>query len=298
MTLDEHRRTYAETIASTAGLQNPALVDAFASIPREMFLPPGPWAVVGERDAGRAPRQTPSGEPRFVYENVSVAIDPARQLFNGSPAFLAKMIDRLALRPGSRVLHVGAGLGYYSAVMGHVAGPSGSVVALEIDETLAAAARTNLSTMPWVHALCGDGVAVGGPFDAILVNAGVTHPQDAWLDALAPEGRLILPLTVEMPAMSATLGKGVMAMINRTTEGAFLAEILSFVAIYSAIGLRDHDIEARLGHALRRTSFPNLTRLRREAHESGPECWLHDGRCCLSMAPLDFQTIEPKATKP
>jgi protein-L-isoaspartate(D-aspartate) O-methyltransferase len=286
MTLDEHRRTYADTIASTVGLKTLALVDAFASIPREMFLPPGPWTVVGEQNAGRATRETPSGDPRFVYENVSIAIDPLRQLFNGSPAFLAKMIDRLELRPGSRVLHVGAGLGYYSAVMAHVAGRAGSVVAIEIDEALATAARTNLSTMPWVDVRCADGTAVEGPFDAILVNAGVTHPTEAWLDALAPEGRLILPLTVEMPAMGATLGKGVMAMINRTAEGAFLAEILSFVAIYSAIGLRDRDIEARLGHALRRTSFPNLTRLRRDAHESSPECWLHAGRLCLSMAPV------------
>jgi protein-L-isoaspartate(D-aspartate) O-methyltransferase len=193
------------------------------------------------------------------------------------------MIDRLALRSGSRVLHVGAGLGYYSALMAHIAGPSGAVAALEIDDTLAAAARANLSTMASVDVLCGDGTAVGGPFDAILVNAGVTHPQDAWLDALAPDGRLILPLTVAMPAMGATPGKGVMAMIIRTREGAFLAEILSFVAIYSAIGLRDHDIEARLGQALRRTSFPNLTHLRRDAHESSPECWLHATHSCLSM---------------
>jgi protein-L-isoaspartate(D-aspartate) O-methyltransferase len=286
MTVDEYRRAYAETVASTAGVQTPALMDALASVPREAFLRPGPWVVVGEESAGRAPRQTPSGDPRFVYENVAVAIDPDRQLFNGSPAFLAKMIDRLALRSGSRVLHVGAGLGYYTAVMAHVAGPSGSVVALEIDETLAAAARTNLSTMPWVDARCADGAAIGGPFDAILVNAGVTHPQDAWLEALAPEGRLILPLTVNMPAMGPTLGKGVMAMIIRTTEGAFLAEIVSFVAIYSAIGLRDHDIEARLGQALRRTSFPNLTRLRRDAHESSPDCWLHTRSSCLSMDPV------------
>ncbi len=285
MTLVEHRRRYADTIAANAGLKTPALVHALASIPREMFLPPGPWTVVGEQDAGRM-RQTPSDDPRFVYENVSVAIDAARQLFNGSPAFLARMIDSLALRPGCRVLHVGAGLGYYSALMGHIAGPTGSVVALEIDEGLAAAARGNLSSMPRVHVCCADGVAVEGSFDAILVNAGVTHPQDSWLDALESGGRLILPLTVEMPVMGATLGKGVMAMITRTIDGAFLAEILSFVAIYSAIGLRDRDIEARLGQALRRTSFPNLTRLRRDEHESSEECWLHARRSCLSMASI------------
>jgi protein-L-isoaspartate(D-aspartate) O-methyltransferase len=58
-------------------------------------------------------------------------------LFNGAPALLARLIDLLALRPGSRVLHVGAGTGYYSALMAHVVGASGSVLALEVDEPLA-----------------------------------------------------------------------------------------------------------------------------------------------------------------
>jgi protein-L-isoaspartate(D-aspartate) O-methyltransferase len=221
-----------------------------------------------------------------VYENVAVAIDPSRQLFNGSPAFLARMIDRLALGPGGSVLHIGAGLGYYSAIMAHVVGPSGSVTALEIDESLAEAARSNLSSMPWVDVRCADGSAIGGKLDAILVNAGVTHPLETWLDALAPGGRLILPLTVEMPAMGPTLGKGVMSMIRRINDGELAAEILSFVAIYSAIGLRDHEVEMRLGQALRRTSFPNLTSVRRDAHEIAPSCWLHTERSCLSMAPV------------
>ena len=65
-----------------------------------------------------------------------MAIDPERQLFNGAPAFVARLIDALGLRPGARVLHIGAGLGYYSAIIGHVVGATGSVVALEIDEAL------------------------------------------------------------------------------------------------------------------------------------------------------------------
>ena len=281
MTLDDQRRAYAELISSAAGLTTPGLKDAFAAVPREAFLPPGPWLVVGE---GQKPQQTPDADPRHVYENVSVAIDPARQLFNGAPAFLARLIDRLALGPGSRVLHIGAGLGYYSAVMAHVVGPGGAVVATEIDEALAAAARSNLSAMPWVTVESADGTAVSGLYDAMLVNTGVTHPLDAWLDGLAPGGRLLLPLTVGLPGMG-PLGKGVVVVIARTPDGTgFGAEVLSFVAIYSAIGLRDQGIETSLGQALRRTSFPNLTQLRRDTHEHSPDCWLHGDTFCLSMA--------------
>lgn len=281
MTPDDRRRAYAEQIAAIARLETPGLKEAFAAVPRERFLPPGPWLVVAD---GQQPRQTPDADARHVYENVSVAIDRARQLFNGAPAFLARLIDRLALRPGSRVLHIGAGLGYYTAVMAHLAGPEGTVVASEIDEALAAAARGNLAAMPWVTVEHADGTAVSGMFDAILVNAGATHPLDAWLDALAPAGRLLLPLTIGLPGMG-SLGKGVVVVIARTPDGAgFSAEVLSFVAIYSAIGLRDQGIEASLGQALRRTSFPNLTQLRRDPHDSSPDCWLHAEHFCLSMA--------------
>jgi protein-L-isoaspartate(D-aspartate) O-methyltransferase len=282
VTLDDHRHAYAAKVASAAGLTTPGLRDALATVPREAFLPPGPWLVVGE---GQQPQQTPDGDPRHVYENVSVAIDPARQLFNGAPAFLARMIDSLALRPGSRVLHIGAGLGYYSAVIAHLVSATGAVVATEIDESLAAAAQSNLASMPWVTVDCVDGTEVAGSFDAILVNTGVTHPLDSWLDALTPGGRLLLPLTVQMPGMG-SLGKGVIVVIARAPDGAgFSAEVLSFVAIYSAIGLRDAGIEASLGQALRRTSFPNLTQLRRDRHEQTPDCWFHADRFCLSMAP-------------
>ena len=281
MTLDEHRRAYAEQIAAVARVETPGLQEAFAAVPREAFLPPGPWLVVAE---GQQPRQTPDADARHVHENVSVAIDPARQLFNGAPAFLARLIDRLALRRGSRVLHIGSGLGYYSAVMAHLAGPGGAVVATEIDETLAAAARSNLAALPGVSVENVDGTAISGSFDAILVNTGVTHPLDAWLDALASGGRLLLPLTVGLPGMG-SLGKGVVVLIARTPDGRrFSAEVLSFVAIYSAIGVRDPGIEASLGQALRRTSFPNLTQLRRDPHVSSPDCWLHGDSFCLSMA--------------
>jgi protein-L-isoaspartate(D-aspartate) O-methyltransferase len=281
MTVDETRAAYAQTIAAAAELTTPGLADAFAVVPREAFLPPGPWTVVGEREQ---PRQTASGDPRLVYENVSIAIDPARQLFNGAPAFVARMIDMLRLRPGGRVLHIGAGPGYYAAIIGQVVGAAGSVAAIEVDEALARQARANLSSMPWVKVEQGNGADVAGTFDAILVHAGVTHPLPSWLDALAPGGRLLLPLTVTFPGMG-TLGKGVIIVIERGVDAAaFRAEVASFVAIYSALGVRDEQMAERLGQAMRRTSFPNLTHLRRDPHDGTPDCWLHGERFCLSMA--------------
>jgi len=89
-----------------------------------------------------------------------------------------------------------------------------------------------------------------------------------------------------MPAMGGTLGKGVMLMIRKSEAGTFAADVTSFVAIYSALGLRDSVIESTLAQALRRTSFPNLTQLRRDAHDRVDDCWLHTERFCLSMEPL------------
>src|SRR5206468_4950229 len=128
-------------------------------------------------------RTTPDADPARVYHNIAIAIDPERQLFNGQPGTLAVWLDLLELTPGARVLHVGCGLGYYTAVMARVAGESGRVLALEIDRPLADAARRNLATLPWAEVRHIDGAPAqfDEQFDAILVNAGVTHPLDAWL---------------------------------------------------------------------------------------------------------------------
>ena len=58
--LASQRRFYAEDIQMLASLQTPALVDALATVPREKFLPPGPWSYRSEADMTRLPRQTPA----------------------------------------------------------------------------------------------------------------------------------------------------------------------------------------------------------------------------------------------
>jgi hypothetical protein len=60
------------------------------------------------------------------------------------------------------------------------------------------------------------------------------------------------------------------------------ARPLTFVAIYSAIGLRDEAINARIGQALARNPFPRIQTLRRDSHEPSAACWLHCDSFCLS----------------
>ena len=122
MNLELRRRFYAEEIEMLANIRTPGLVEALATVPREQYLPPGPWLIRSDADVTSAPRPTRDADPRHVYHNVAIAIDPARQLFNGAPGLLAAAIDALAVRPGDRVFHLGTGLGYYTALLAACAG--------------------------------------------------------------------------------------------------------------------------------------------------------------------------------
>jgi protein-L-isoaspartate(D-aspartate) O-methyltransferase len=301
MDLDLRRRFFAEELEAVARLRSSRLVEAFATVPRERFLPPGPWHVWSDSGdivtagAGPRTRPTPDADPARVYHNISVAIDPARQLFNGQPGTLGVWLDAFGLAPGSRVLHVGCGLGYYTAVIAECVGPTGRVVAYDVDDVLAEQARCNLASRSCIDVRHGDASGpIEGPFDAILVNAGVTHPLDSWLAALAPGGRMMLPLTASMAAMGSTLGKGLMVLVTNdstarlnpytTSTGAMSARVGTVVAVYSAVGVRDPDMNERLGKAMMAgpVRWQAVRRLRRDAHEPSDACWVHGATCCFS----------------
>ena len=276
MTLREY---FAEEIDAVCGLQTSALTRAFAAVPREDFVGPGPWLVQGRFELFAPARRTADADPRHVHHNVSIAIDPDRQLYNGAPGVVGTWLDALALAPGARVLHIGCGTGYYSAILAEVAGPDGSVTAVEVDEALADRARMSLRRWPTVSVTCGDGSRHGAPFDVILVHAGITHPLVSWLDALAPGGRIVMPFTASVPGM--TLGKGVAIAARRDGTG-FDARVLQMVMIYNAIGIRDSRLDLALSRALAGPDFAAVRRLRRDPHEEQAACWLHGPDFCLS----------------
>lgn len=283
--LAARRQFFAEEIQAVANLRTPALVEALATVPRERFLRSGPWLIRSESDFSfGGPRTTRDADPRHVYHNVGIAIDASRQLFNGMPSLIASCVDALRLMPGDHVLHVGCGLGYYSALMAHCVGPTGRLVAVDVDEALAAEAHANLASWGWVQARHGNGIDIGADtFDAILVNAGMSHPHEVWLRALRPQGRLVVPLTGTIEQMG-PIGKGFVVLISDRGDGEVLdARVLTMVLIYSAVGIRDAAMNDRLGQALLRSPWPAIKALRRDSHPESPSCWLHGETFCLEL---------------
>jgi protein-L-isoaspartate(D-aspartate) O-methyltransferase len=277
------RRYFAEEIQAYCGLQSAALVEALASVARENFLGPGPWLFMGmDTSMGLQARQTADADPRHVYHNVSIAIDLKKQLFNGQPGTICTLIDALRIKPGERILHIGCATGYYTALIAHLAGPQGHVIAFEVDADLARRAKENLAAFDWVEVREADGNGgVPEDLDAILVNAGATHPLPAWLEALRPDGRMILPLTFAPVGMPQNIGKGGVLLATRDADG-FAARFMSPVAIYSCVGVRSPSLNEALQNAFTKGAWFNVKRLRRDVHEAGSACWLHADGFCLS----------------
>jgi protein-L-isoaspartate(D-aspartate) O-methyltransferase len=207
--IEDIRKFYARLMAANAASSDPRLEDVFASVPREAFLGPGPWTIV----AGNGKVTTPSADPAHVYQNVLVALDTDKGINNGEPFLHAMWIGRLAPKPGETVTHIGAGTGYYTAVLARLVSPGGSVTAFELDGRLAELARKNLETYGNATVIHGDAVTTPlPPSDIVYVNAGVVAPPAGWLKALRPGGRMIFPWR---PAERVPLA----VMVTRTEKG-------------------------------------------------------------------------------
>lgn len=278
MTIEEARRWFAEEIRAVAHLESDALVEAFARVPREAFLGAGPWQIARSFELAAPYRTTVDADPRHLYHNVLVAIDPARQLHNGLPSALAQWIEAAGIRTGDRVLHIGGGLGYYTAILAELAGPTGSVVGYEVDAALAARAEAALRPWPAVRLVAGDASDPRGPFDAIFVNAGCTHPRPEWLAALAPGGRMIIPLTIHVPGLPHGVG-GMLRTERR--DPRWPAEIVSQVGMYDCTNARDPAYEAELRKLAGIMASVKPTAMVVEPHERGDRCLAHLPGFCL-----------------
>jgi protein-L-isoaspartate(D-aspartate) O-methyltransferase len=282
------RRRYAELIRQAARLRSESVTRALAEVPREDYLGPGPWKILRPPNLWSY-ETTPSDDPACIYEDVLVALDPVRHLNNGLPSGLAGWIEALDLHRGERILHLGCGTGYYTAVMACIVGQAGRVIALEIDPELAARARKSLGAYPWVEALHGDATFYDPrEVDAVLVNAGATHPLALWLDSLRLGGRLVFPL-VRWPWISEFVpgkaGWGVMLRIERLEVG-YCAKLLSPAGFFPCLGALDEEADRLLADAMVRGGLTEVRSLRREVHDTDPACLLHGrGYCFSSLAP-------------
>jgi protein-L-isoaspartate(D-aspartate) O-methyltransferase len=154
---------------------DPRVLDALGRVPREQFVPPDLVAR--------------------AYDNRPLPIGHAQTI--SQPLVVAVMTHLLRLEPASRVLEVGTGSGYQTAVLAELAA---EVVTIEVVEALARDARARLEALGYrnIEYQIGDGAAgcpERAPFDAILVTAAAAQAiPPALIDQLAPGGSMVVPL--------------------------------------------------------------------------------------------------------
>lgn len=219
------RRRYAAAIMDP-GRPNARVEDAFATTPRENFLTPPPWTVF----APGGGVEGVTGAPADLYDDVLVVLDPGHGVNNGQPSLHAAWLATVDPKPGETVLHIGAGTGYYTAILAHLVAPGGRVHAYELMTALAARAQACLAGSTQVRVHARSGVGAGLPeADVVYVNAAASAPDLAWIRALKPGGRLIFP-------WQPTRERGGVALKVTRQPNGFGAEPAMAVAFIPCIG--------------------------------------------------------------
>ncbi|RYE08831.1 MAG: protein-L-isoaspartate O-methyltransferase [Hyphomicrobiales bacterium] len=168
---DLARKTMVDNQLRTAGVTDRRLLAALGAVPREKFVP-----------ELRRP---------LAYTDAVLPLHGTRKL--GAPAPLAKLLQLAAIEGSDKVLVLGTGTGYSAALLARLAD---SVVAVESDGALAAAARTTLGELGVANATIVEGALESagkskGPYDVIVIEGALAEVPDTLLNQLKPEGRLV-----------------------------------------------------------------------------------------------------------
>ena len=156
------------------GIRHEGLLAAFTDLPRELFVP--------------------ECSVQAAYEDRPLAIGHGQTI--SQPYVVALMIEELGPRPSDRVLDVGAGSGYQTALLSRLCE---HVYAVERIEELARRAqgvlgRLGISNVTFCIRDGSVGWAEQAPFDRIICGAGVPEVPGAWIDQLADGGRIVAPV--------------------------------------------------------------------------------------------------------
>jgi protein-L-isoaspartate(D-aspartate) O-methyltransferase len=271
--LAKRRQAYAAEVTRSACVRDSRIEAAFAAVPREDFVGSPPWRVGSGMFGLRS-----ASDPTRLYEDVLVAIDAERGVNNGQPSLHAQAIDALGLREGETVVQIGAGAGYYTAILAELVGPAGRVIAYEIAPEIAGRAAANLARYPQVEVRARSGVEDLPNADALYVNAAASHPLRAWLDALRPGGRLVFPL-------QAAGSSGAMLIVTRPERGeAWPARLLTGVVFIACEGAQDPAMGRKLDDAFRRGGQTGVRSLRLGGTPSATD-WVRGDGWALSTEP-------------
>ncbi len=183
------RQRLVEQLKARDVLHSAALEEALLRVPREAFLP----------DLVRREGLEP------IYADEAIITKRTSQgaplSSSSAPSMMAIMLEQLDLRPGLRVLEIGAGTGYNAALLAELVGDTADVVTLDIDAEVVEQARQNLAEAGYaqITVLCADGADGApelAPFDRIELTVAADDIAPAWIEQLALGGRLVLPLEI------------------------------------------------------------------------------------------------------
>lgn len=196
MPAERARERMVRALRAAGRLHDPAVEAAFRAVPRHLFLPGLPVAAA------------------YADEAVAVQrVDGVATSSASQPSMMAIMLAQLAVRPGDRVLEIGAGTGYNAALLARLVGPTGSVTSVDIDQGLIESATRQLAAagVTGVELVCADGAfghPAGAPYDRIVLTVGSADVRPEWIAQLATGGRLLLPLGLRGSQLSAALDRG------------------------------------------------------------------------------------------
>jgi protein-L-isoaspartate(D-aspartate) O-methyltransferase len=223
-----------------------AVEQAFASVPRENFLPATiPLSKVYIDDA-----------IPVKYNDEGMATSSSSQ-----PYLMADMLEVLHLRPGLKVLEIGAGVGYNAALMAHILGDGELVTTIDLDPDMAQYARENLQRLgpPYsaITVVAADG-ALGyppnAPYDRIIVTVQQWEISPYWVEQLKPGGLLELPISI-----SPHVWGGLLPCFRKEEDGTLTAIDASNGGFMPMRGEMEHPLSRRenqLHQRLVKTALP------------------------------------------
>nr|WP_246235695.1 methyltransferase, FxLD system [Streptomyces boluensis] len=177
------RNQLIDQLISKGSVRSARVEEAMRTVPRHLFVPDAPL----EKAYGNAPVNT-------KLDDSGASISCASQ-----PDIVGMMLEQMEVAPGQNVLELGAGTGFNAGLLGHLVGEQGHVTTIDVDDDIVDGARSGLKAagISNVEVILGDGAvgyAKNAPYDHIVATVGAHGVPHAWLDQLAPGGRLLTPL--------------------------------------------------------------------------------------------------------
>jgi protein-L-isoaspartate(D-aspartate) O-methyltransferase len=261
--LEDFRQVFAAVVAARGDCENPRIREAFARVPRHEFIGAAPWHFTEHgADAG-------SDDPALLYQDVAMGLARERGIPTGLPSLHARALDACDIRPGERVVHVGAGAGYYTAILAELVGERGQVLAYELDAPLAGRAAQQLRAWPWakVEHASGTTAPLTG-IDLMYVCAAVEQIPPGWLGSLRRGGRLLFPLVPHEEE------GGVLLVRHLGSESVLSARFVCPARFVPCIGAEDDaGARARLVAAFRSGTRQQVRTLRRAPEAPDESAW-------------------------